>query len=96
MEYFNTNLFTIDAEEIRAERLNGLIALLLSVTCNTNRDVEKHPQPFMPNDFMPWIAKKQSTTPEGYAEDPKEVDKRTLSAKNVFKATLATATQATT
>ena len=74
VEYHNRVPFT-------SERQDLLLASLISVTCNVNRDPAKHPA-FTPQDFMPWV--KQEAAPV----DQDEADAEIARQGNMLKAQL--------
>jgi hypothetical protein len=73
VEYRNRFPFTVD----HFERLETMLALLLTMTANINRDAKVRPIPFELHDFAPWIPK-QAEAPDN------EIERRIIAAKDEY------------
>jgi len=54
-EYLSRDGWSRAKAEERAIKVEILLATLLSMTANINRDAEKNPKPFEIYDFAPWL-----------------------------------------
>ena len=69
----------------RSMRVEYLLATLLAMTANINRDAEKRPQPFEVYDFAPWLRPDGHSTPD----QSDQAEAAMIAGKNAFKAMLA-------